>query len=76
MVHVRLRVYDNYPASAIATAIAEWVHSERDRRIIRSKIIDGLTFEHIAELEDMSPKGIQKIVYSAEDKLIRHLQNS
>ena len=74
MKHTRLNVYDDCPNSLIDEAISEYVHSERDRRILRYKLIDGLTYERIAEIEDMSPRRIQNIVYSAEDRLFRHLK--
>lgn len=70
----RLKIYDGFPSSAIDAAIAEWIHNERDRRILHYKLIDGFTFERIAEIEDMSPKRIQAIVYASEDKLFRHLK--
>ena len=34
-------------------AIAEWIHSERDRRILERRLIDGVTFERLAEEFDM-----------------------
>ena len=75
MRHTRLNVYDDCPNSLIDEAIAETIHSERDRRILHYKLVDGLTYERIAEIEDMSPRRIQNIVYAAEDRLFRHLKS-
>ena len=72
MKRTRLNIYVEYPNSMIESTINEWIHSERDRRILRYKLIDGLTYERIAELEDMSPRRIQNIVYAAEDRLFKH----
>lgn len=47
--------------SEIEKIISEQIHSERDRRIIRMKLIDGLSYEKIAELVDMSTRQIQNI---------------
>ena len=74
MKKTRLDVYSDYANSQLDTAINEWIHSERDRRILHLKLIDGFTYERIAEIMDMSPKRIQKIVWSAEDRLFRHLE--
>ncbi len=74
MKKIRLDIYDDFSNSQIDAAINEWIKSERDRRVLHLKIIDGLTYERIAELEDMSPKGIQKSVWKAEDKLFKHLE--
>jgi len=74
MKKIRLDIYDDFSNSQIDAAINEWIKSERDRRVLHLKIIDGLTYERIAEIMDMSPKGIQKIVWKAEDKLFKHLE--
>ena len=50
--------------SEIAEKISEHIHSERDRRILRMKMIDGLTYEKIAEIVEMSPRQIKNIVKS------------
>ena len=48
--------------SELSERINEQIHSERDRRIMRLKLIDGLTYERIAELVEMSPRQIKTIV--------------
>lgn len=76
MKKTHLDIYNDFANSQIDAAINEWIHSERDRLILHYKLVDGYTYEHIAEILDMSPKRIQKIVYSAEDRLFRHLEIS
>lgn len=51
-----------YTNSQIASIINEQIHSERDRRIMRMKLIDGLTYEKIAETVAMSPRYIRALV--------------
>lgn len=46
----------------MAERIDACIHSERDRRILKRKMIDGITYEKLAEEEEMSPRGIQYIV--------------
>lgn len=62
-----------YTNSNMKTLIEEYIHSQRDRRILSYRLIDGLTFERIAELEDMSDKQIQRIVYKQQEQLFKHL---
>lgn len=62
-----------YKNSEMRALIDEYVHSERDRRIMCSRLIDGLTFEKIAEREDMSDKQIKRIVYRLQAVLFEHL---
>ena len=51
-----------YTNSEIAAIIAERIHSERDRRIMHLRLVDGLTYERIAELVEMSAIQIKRIV--------------
>lgn len=62
-----------YSNSQIRELIAEWIHNERDREILCYRLIDGLTFEKIASLEDMSPRQIKNIVYKAQEQLFMRL---
>ena len=46
---------------------------ERDRKIIERRLIDGITFERLAEEFDMSVRQIKNIVYKSQEQLSRHL---
>lgn len=62
-----------YTNSQIREVIAEWIHSERDRRILERRLVDGITFERIAEEFDMSVRQTKSIVYKLQEKLFKHL---
>lgn len=53
--------------------INEWIFNVRDRNILRRRIIDGLTFEELAEEFNLSTQRTKAIVYQALDKLSCHL---
>lgn len=53
--------------------IDEWVFSERDRRILKLRLLDGLTYERLAEAVDMSVRQVKTIVYCCEKLLIKHI---
>ncbi|MBP0961693.1 MAG: hypothetical protein J5864_06080 [Oscillospiraceae bacterium] len=55
--------------SEIAELISEHIHSERDRYIMKMKLIDGYTYEKIAEIVDMSPRYVRSIVKKQTDRL-------
>lgn len=57
-----MKHYIILPNSEIENRISEHIHSERDRRIMRMKLIDGLTYERIAEIVEMSPRYIRTLV--------------
>lgn len=62
-----------YTNTQIRDLIAEHIHSERDRLILARRLIDGITFERLAEEFDMSPKQIRVIVHKQEEILFRHI---
>lgn len=54
--------------------IEEYVLSSRDRRIMKSRVIDGMTYEDIAEMYDMSVTQICTIVKTCKERMFKHLQ--
>ena len=62
-----------YTNSQIRELIAEYIHSERDRSILVKRLVDGLTYEKIAEIMEMSPRQIKNIIYRNEEILFRKL---
>lgn len=64
---------DNISNSEIEHLINEWVHSERDRKILKRRLIDGICYEPLADEMDMSVRQIKNIVSKAEAKLFKHL---
>ena len=57
----------------MTTAIDEWILNERDRAILKRRLLDGICFEPLAEEFDMSVRQIKNIVYKSQEKLFRHL---
>ena len=62
-----------YTNSQIRELIAEFIHSERDRKIMYRRLIDGIIFERLAEEFDLSVRQIKNIVYRNEEILFRNL---
>jgi len=55
-----------YSNSQIRRIIEDFIHSERDRKILSRRFIDGISFERLAEEQDMSVRQIKNIVYRDE----------
>ena len=53
--------------------IDQWIHNERDRAILKRRLIDGICYEPLAEEFDLSVRQVKNIVYKAQDKLFKHL---
>ena len=63
----------NVSNSEIEKYIDEWIHSERDRKILKRRFIDGICFEPLAEEFDMSVRQMKNIVYRAENEFFKHI---
>lgn len=62
-----------YTNSQIRELIGEYIHSERDRRILERRLIDGVTFERLAEEFELSVRNTKTIVYKGQEKIFRHI---
>ena len=62
-----------YTNSQMRLLIEEHIHNEKYRKILMSRYIDGLTYERIAELYDMSVQQTKTIIYKAQNKLLKYL---
>lgn len=63
-----------YTNSEISKIIDEYIHSERDRGILKSRFIDGLTFDELSAIYNLSNRHIKTIVYKQGDIVFRHLK--
>lgn len=59
--------------SEIDHLIDEWIFSERDRAILKRRMLDGICFEPLADEFNLSTQAVKNIVYKALDKLYAHI---
>jgi len=62
-----------YTNSQVREMIAEYIHSERDRRILSRRLIDGVCYEPLAEEFELSVPQVKRIVKSGSEKIFRHI---
>lgn len=65
----------NYSRSEIEKLTDEWIvgrNAERDRKILKRRLLDGITFDRLAEEFDLSVRQVKNIVYRREDELFCH----
>ena len=55
-----------YSNSQIRRIIEDFIHSERDRKILSRRFIDGITLEKLAEEQELSVRQIKNIIYRDE----------
>ena len=57
----------------MAFLIDEWIPHERDRKIMKRRMIDGILFEDLAEEFGLSVRRTKAIVYKWQKVIYRHL---
>lgn len=57
----------------IESLIDMWIHKERDRKILKRRLLDGIIFEDLAEEFDLSVRQTKRIVYRSQEKLFKHI---
>lgn len=62
---------DDIPASEIERLINEWILNERNRAILKRRLIDGVCYEPLAEEFDLSVRQVKQIVYKGEDRIFK-----
>ena len=68
----KIDVY-NLSRSQWENIIDEWIFSERDRKMLKRRLLDGILFEQLAEEFDLSVQQTKSDIYKATDKLMKHI---
>ena len=63
-----------YTNSQIEHIIDEYIHSERDRAILKRRYIDGICFEPLAEEFNLSVRQVKHIVYKYDNILFTKMK--
>lgn len=65
--------FENISNSQLSELIDEWIKDERNRAIMKRRLIDNICFEPLAEEFDLSVRQTQRIVYKSEQILFKHI---
>ena len=63
-----------YTNSQVRELIGEHIHSRRDREIMTLRLIEGLTYEQLAEKVDMSTIQVKRIVHREQTRIFKLIQ--
>lgn len=66
--------YDELSVSEVSHLIDEWIFNERDRAILKRRLLDGICYEPLAEEFGLSVRQVKNIVYKSENKLFKHIK--
>lgn len=64
---------DKYSTDHIVRLIDQYIHSERDRAILKRKLLDDIVFEQMEEEFTLSVRRLKSIVYKGQEKIFRHI---
>ena len=64
----------NLSRSEIEKVIDDWIFNERDRAILKRRLLDGICFEPLAEEFDLSVRRIKTIVYQNQEKIFKKIE--
>lgn len=67
--------FPNISRTELSTLIDEWVFSERNRRILKRRLLDGICYEPLAEEFDLSVRQVKKIVAASKITISYHLKD-
>lgn len=62
-----------YTNSDMLRLIEEHIHSERDRAIMKRRLIDGICYDKLAEEFNYSVRQMKRIVYKLQDNLFKFI---
>lgn len=48
-------------------------NSERNRKMLKRRLLDGITYERLAEEFDMSVQNVCSTIYKCQEKVFKHL---
>ena len=65
---------ENLSNSMIDRLINEWIHNERDRKILKRRLIDGVYYEALAEEFNLSVRHVKNVVYKGENIIFKHVK--
>lgn len=63
----------DYTNSQISSIIDEHIHNALHRQMLKDRLIDGMTYEQIAEKHDITDRQTKNIIYKSMDRLIKYL---
>lgn len=61
--------FEHISNSHLSALIDEWIKSERNRKLMKRRLIDGITLEKIAEEFDISVTRTRQIIAETENLL-------
>ena len=65
---------DELSNSQISNLIDEWIRGERNRELLKRRLIDEICYEPLAEEFDLSVGQVKNIIYKEQDRLFKKIE--
>ena len=65
--------FEGFTNSRIDEVIEEYIHSARDREIMRRRLIDGETYQEIADSMMISARTVRAVTSKLRGRIFKHL---
>lgn len=62
--------------SQLEKIIDEWILNERNRKILKRKLLDKVTFDNLAEESSLSVRQTQYIVHDGREEIKKHIRKN
>lgn len=62
-----------YTNEQISELIDSHIHKQRDRELLKRRLVDGITYEKLGEEFELTDRQVKRIVYKNMNTLIRFL---
>ena len=63
-----------YSNSEISKVIDEYIHNQRNRKLLKRRYIDGICIEPLSEEFGLSVRQVKNIIYQNENVIFKHLK--
>lgn len=65
---------DDLSRKEVEELVDQWIHNERNRKIMYRRLIDGVRFDDLSGEFDLSVTQIKNIVYKGRSKILQHIK--
>lgn len=69
--------YDDLSNTELSDLIDDYIrgsHADRNRKILKDRLINGMLYEPLAEKYHLSVRTVQNIIYKTSEQLFKHIK--
>ena len=68
-----MKRFDNISNTELSQLIDDWTKGERNRRLLKRRLIDCITLERLSEEFDLTVDRVKQIIYKEQKNLEAHI---